>query len=662
MRQMKLGTKIALGFGLLIVIAIFLGGVAVWQMRGVTTIAEKLANEYMPEVGIANQLERNYLLTRLEVRGYALSEKKEYLDSGRKYLEPVREAITEGKELAAKYPALVKLKEKIGEAEAAVKEYESSVDQTAQRNEALAQNRRNMDEGAAKYMKESTDFLVTQNQAMEKEFNEGASPEKLKERLNKITWVNDVIDMGNGLRVANFRAQALRNPVLLQENMKNFEAIEKKLEDLRAVTRQEANLRQIEAIKAAGNAYKQAINDLMGNWLALEEIDKKRGEIGKQLAGISQATAEAGMTNTVDLTNEVSSSLSLASTIMLVGLVVALVVGILLAVFITRSITKPVNRIIEALNSGAAQVSAASGQVSSASQSLAEGASEQAAGVEETSSSLEEMSSMTKQNADNASQANSLMDESKAVVSKAGDSMKQMTKSMDEISNSGQEISKIIKTIDEIAFQTNLLALNAAVEAARAGEAGAGFAVVADEVRNLAQRAAEAAKNTANLIEETIKKISQGTDLVKTADEAFVEVANNANKVAELVGEIAAASTEQAQGIEQINQAVTQMDKVTQQNAANAEESASASEELNAQAESMMEVVGDLMALVGGAAASNAMRHADYSARPKHGPAKPLARPAIAQKRRAAGAEAGPPAKIVKADEVIPMDEDFKDF
>ena len=171
---------------------------------------------------------------------------------------------------------------------------------------------------------------------------------------------------------------------------------------------------------------------------------------------------------------------------------------------------------------------------------------------------------------------------------------------MQEISKASEETSKIIKTIDEIAFQTNLLALNAAVEAARAGEAGAGFAVVADEVRNLAMRAADAAKNTAALIEGTVKKVSDGTALVKTTNDAFKEVAGSTAKVGELVGEIAAASTEQAQGIEQVNIAVTEMDKVTQQNAATAEESASASEELNAQAEEMKSFVADLAAMVGG--------------------------------------------------------------
>jgi methyl-accepting chemotaxis protein len=279
---------------------------------------------------------------------------------------------------------------------------------------------------------------------------------------------------------------------------------------------------------------------------------------------------------------------------------IAAVMGIVIGFFFIRSITKPVRRIIEVLGTGAEQVASASSQVSSASQSLAEGASEQAASIEETSSSMEEMSAMTKQNADNAQQANAMMSEAQHIVEQANTSMGDLVSSMVEISNASEETSKIIKTIDEIAFQTNLLALNAAVEAARAGEAGSGFAVVADEVRNLAMRAADAAKDTAKLIESTVKKINAGSATVTQTNEAFTQVATSSLKVGDLVGEIAAASTEQAQGIEQVNTAISEMGRVTQQNAASAEESASASEEMSAQAEQMHAMVDRLTALVEG--------------------------------------------------------------
>jgi len=233
------------------------------------------------------------------------------------------------------------------------------------------------------------------------------------------------------------------------------------------------------------------------------------------------------------------------------------------------------------------QVGSASGQIASSSQQLAEGSAEQASSLEETSSSLEEMASMVKQNADNANQANKLMQEAGEIIKTATQSMDDLNTSMEDISQASEETQKIIKTIDEIAFQTNLLALNAAVEAARAGEAGAGFAVVAEEVRNLAMRSADAAKNTANLIEGTVKKVAAGSGLVEKTNAEFNEVAESTGKVGVLVAEIDVASAEQAKGIEEVNKAVAEMDKVTQQNAANAEESASASEEMSGQAQEL---------------------------------------------------------------------------
>ncbi len=330
----------------------------------------------------------------------------------------------------------------------------------------------------------------------------------------------------------------------------------------------------------------------------VKEQAKTNARMQRHKTKLDEICSDLGRASVESLRKETRNSVT-----MIIGFIlIALVLGIGYAIFSIRSIVRKLNFVIRGISQGAGEVSAAATQVSASSQSLAQGASEQAASVEETSSSLEEMSSMTRQNADHAGEANGLMQKSKQMVESANDSMSDLTKSMEKISNASDETGKIIKAIDEIAFQTNLLALNAAVEAARAGQAGAGFAVVADEVRNLAMRAAEAAKNTAGMIEETIKRVKDGRALVDRTNETFKNVADSATKVSSLVAEIAAASGEQAQGIEQLNKAVADMDKVVQQTAAGAEESASASEEMNAQADQMKQFVRELTLLVNGAA------------------------------------------------------------
>jgi methyl-accepting chemotaxis protein len=284
--------------------------------------------------------------------------------------------------------------------------------------------------------------------------------------------------------------------------------------------------------------------------------------------------------------------------------IILLSVGILLfvlilAILMARSITLPINKIISRLSESSSQVTSASGQIAASSQSLAQGASEQASSLEETSSSMEELTSMVTQNAANAKQADVMSAAANAIANKGYESIKVMTESIAEVKKSSNETARIIKTIDEIAFQTNLLALNAAVEAARAGEAGKGFAVVAEEVRNLSRRAAEAAKNTGELISLSQKNVDKGVSVTDEVKTILVDIGTNIKKVSNLISEVAAASTEQAKGIEQINSAVSQMDTVTQSNSASAEETAASSEELSAQAGELESIVIQLNEIVG---------------------------------------------------------------
>jgi methyl-accepting chemotaxis protein/methyl-accepting chemotaxis protein-1 (serine sensor receptor) len=290
------------------------------------------------------------------------------------------------------------------------------------------------------------------------------------------------------------------------------------------------------------------------------------------------------------------------------------------------------------LRSGAQQVVAASGQVAASSQTLSQGATEQAASLEETSASMEEMAAMTRKNAENSRTAAAEIAETGRLVDGATSALGELVASMTAIRESSRKVTKIVKSIDEIAFQTNILALNAAVEAARAGEAGMGFAVVADEVRNLAQRSAQAARDTTSLIEESAGNAESGGDKVSAVVESIEAIARSSQRVRGLVDEVNQASQQQTQGIDQVSQAVSQMEKTTQSTAATAEEGAASSEELNAQAEQSLAIVGKLEALVG-AAAREAGAAVPMTARPV---LKFDRRPTSAPRRRATAEEQFP--------------------
>ncbi|ADR34321.1 methyl-accepting chemotaxis sensory transducer [Sulfuricurvum kujiense DSM 16994] len=366
--------------------------------------------------------------------------------------------------------------------------------------------------------------------------------------------------------------------------------------------------------------------------------------------------AENNKVNTVNMIDGAISQSSSSNTMMIVIIVVVLSVGILLTTVIIRSITRSITSSVTAIRDGAMQITSASDQVASSSSSLAQGASEQASSVEEVSATLEESTAINTQNTDNARQADILARNANDSAKAGYEKGEQLSHSMHAITESAAKISGIIKTIDQIAFQTNLLALNAAVEAARAGEHGLGFAVVADEVRNLAQRAASAAKETSDIIEEVVGQIKEGNQIALATHTSFQEIVEQSKKVSDLIGEIAIAGKEQAEGMTQINQAMGQVDQVTQQVAANSEEAAAAAEELNAQATSMMETVRILAKMVGmesDAPAAHSIKkmnlhHIEMKAQ---APAPRKAPPALKSK-------AAP-----KADEVFPLSEnDLKEF
>ncbi|HIJ79077.1 MAG TPA: HAMP domain-containing protein [Deltaproteobacteria bacterium] len=641
-------------------------------MNNVGKLSTMLDKEYVPEVDVANKIERSSMTAMYEMRGYGFTEEGKFLNAGRENLAQIKEQLNAAGELAQNSPNLVKLPGQLSAIDSALQIYEKLVNETVATNAKMNEARQQLDLGAKTYMAACNRFLAGQNQKMIDDIANNVSDDKLKERLNKITIINDIIDVGNATRLAAWRAQAERSPKIIEDAYNNFDIMTAKFGELRKITHLDADIRQIDETEEGAKIYKEAMNSLLKDWRHSQELGNQRNDAGAKVLVAAKTTSEAGMAGTQQNAKTAVTSLGRASTIMVGGLIFALILGSVIAYFVTRSITVPVgktvhlldemalghlserlnmdqtdeigqmartmdafadnlqnemvhalvkladgdltfeakprdekdairnslkktgddlNKIISDILMATEQIASGSGQVSDASQALSQGATEQAASLEEITSSMTQMASQTTTNAENATQANQLATETRAAAEKGNGQMQQMVSAMGEINEAGQNISKIIKVIDEIAFQTNLLALNAAVEAARAGRHGKGFAVVAEEVRNLAARSAKAAKETAELIEGSVAKTKNGTEIAEQTSQALAEIVTSVTKVTDLVGEIAASSNEQAQGIAQTNQALSQIDQVTQQNTASAEESAAAAEELSSQAVHMKDMM-----------------------------------------------------------------------
>ena len=366
MKNMRLGMKIALGFGVLIVIAGILGAVGIWNMGKVEKSSGILSAEYVPQVAMAMNLSNAASRLMYEMRGYGFSEEKSFWDAALKEAEALDSALKDGEELEAKAKNLTDLKEQLGKATAAVAQYKQLMTKTNELITAMDKNRDQLDEAAGLFMKSGHDFLEDQIETFNSEMAAKQFP-KLSERQRKINMVNTIVDLGNNTRIAAFKSMAMRNPDFIQDAQKNFDAMETILQDIRKITRKEANLAQIEGIRDAAGKYKAAMNGFSANWTALQNVASERTLAGNIVLETCAATASAGMKSTNSTSADAVSSLSSSKMVMIIGLFIAVIVGCGVAYIITTSITVPINRVINGLSEASDQVASASGQVSMAS-------------------------------------------------------------------------------------------------------------------------------------------------------------------------------------------------------------------------------------------------------------------------------------------------------
>lgn len=647
-KNMKLGLKLGIAFGTLIIIIAFLGIMAIVNMSDVKTETLKLADEYIPAVEVASAIERATADARLNMRAYQYTSDDRFFELAQGAFDELKKQISSLKTLVDGSAHLKDQSSAVTELQDARDQYEQLSKATTEIHTERIKAMQDLNRYAVSFTENANAYSTDMNSALIREIKAGLSADKLQERSSKVFLIDNIKEEMGAVRIDVWRGQATDDISIFERLLPKFNEIEKVIDGLTAITNREENLKQLNSVKAAVVGYERAMTAFTRLEAEENAINATRAAAAGTLNEESFSIASYGVGQTVDLAGVTVSVLNRSSYIMIVGLIISVILGIILAFIMTKMITKPLflsvefakqvadgnldakieleskdetgqlaeslrnmiaklREIVSDVKASSENVSAGSEQLSSSAQEMSQGATEQAAAAEEASSSMEEMTSNINQNADNALQT-------EKIARKAADDAKQGGSAVALTVKAMKDIAGKISIIEEIARQTNLLALNAAIEAARAGEHGKGFAVVASEVRKLAERSQEAAGEISELSVSSV-------EVAERAGALLEQILPDIQKTAELVQEITASSTEQRTGAEQINSAIQQLDQVIQRNAGASEEMASTAEELASQAETLQHAISFFKMNSNASGFSSARRTAKHKpapALPKH--------------------------------------------
>ncbi|MEM9398948.1 MAG: methyl-accepting chemotaxis protein [Verrucomicrobiota bacterium] len=616
--KLTIGKRISLGFGAVILLILINGAGLITLLNYATGASAIFSKECEQSLEISESILLNWEEARLNIEKYIVSGQQKFKSQGQQYLEKVEQNLPEAKQITTGFILLNDIEKDVDVMTEQLRTFKNQLN-TA---EGLLNNKISLDNefenAAGEFSKSIENYLNYQT--------------SLKDTLAEYDAYNTILKMSYASsmerKAKEIYADALKSSSLQSsETSQFFGSIDADLERLTNISDSSQGLNLLDKAKTALSIYEQSLGNLDSFSDELSATKTELIQTAKVFSEAALAMESNSIKLTLDSVEKENELLLLGRTISITSIILGVILVIAASIIITRSVTKPIANSIGVLLESADTTLHASSELTASGNMLARGASSQAASLEETSASLEEIASVTKQNVDTTVRTKQLtgeareyaengmndMQELNSGVATVQESTNEMNTTMDSIKEASDAISKVIKTIDEIAFQTNILALNAAVEAARAGEAGAGFAVVADEVRSLAQRSADAAKETANMIQTSIERSSQGVEacskvssnlqaiITQSSDvsQKLEQIATKVLDVDSATSEITAASQEQQTGIEQLNSVMHEMETVTQNNAASAEETASSAHTLEEQAKSVSRSIADLRELLG---------------------------------------------------------------